>query len=259
MNLKGHQKAAYEVLIQLYTPQTVMATSIGRMCLSWYARFDNIVALMGRIPTEIPRVWFTNMISYYQTQMASHPKELRWRIEDRSARLRLISWDMSSLYARGSAQTISKDDYANEHNMLSAQLEEWKANWDPLLCDQQFLVTDFNWRLPLNSDDIVDPYRPGLLYDHPLFNNTIITMEWHSIVIMHKTQSPDISNLAADLATHSFTVCEIFECLEFWPDLPPGTLIAVQPCLAIAALFLPHEPNNNMWLRRKFALLETQG
>ncbi|PTB70628.1 hypothetical protein BBK36DRAFT_1174954 [Trichoderma citrinoviride] len=259
VNLMGHQKAAYEVLIQLYTPQTVMATSIGRMCLSWYARFDNIVALMGRIPTEIPRVWFTNMISYYQTQMASHPKELRWRIEDRSARLRLISWDMSSLYARGSAQTISKDDYANEHNMLSAQLEEWKANWDPLLCDQQFLVTDFNWRLPLNSDDIVDPYRPGLLYDHPLFNNTIITMEWHSIVIMHKTQSPDISNLAADLATHSFTVCEIFECLEFWPDLPPGTLIAVQPCLAIAALFLPHEPNNNMWLRRKFALLETQG
>ncbi|KAL6881072.1 hypothetical protein J3F83DRAFT_30955 [Trichoderma novae-zelandiae] len=261
VNLMGHQKAALQVLTKLYTPQTAMETSIGRMCLSWYARFDNIVALMGRIPTEIPREWFTAMIAYYQNQMASHPRELRWRIEDRSARLRLISYDMSSLYARGSAEKITPLDYANEHNYLSTRLEEWKANWDPLLCDEQFLVTDFNWRLPLTSDDIVDPYRPGLLYDHPLFNNTVITMEWHSIVIMHKTQSPNLSpeQLFTELRSHAFTVCELFECLEFWPDLPPGALIAVQPCLAIAGLFLPHQPSNNMWLRRKFALLETQG
>ncbi|OTA01977.1 hypothetical protein A9Z42_0023020 [Trichoderma parareesei] len=261
VNLMGHQKAAYEVLTQIYTPLTVMETSIGRMCFSWYARFDNIVALMGRIPTEIPRVWFTTMITYYQSQIACYPEDLRWRIEDRSARLRLISWDMSMLYARGSANQISKSDYANQHNYLTAQLEEWKANWDPALCDEQFLVTDFNWRLPLNSDDIVDPYRPGLLYDHPLFNNTVITMEWHSILIMHKTQSPELSNeeLFAEVSSHAFAVCELFECLEFWPDLPPGVLIAVQPCLAIAGLFLPHDPSHNMWLRRKFALLETQG
>ncbi|KAK1256083.1 hypothetical protein MKX07_008342 [Trichoderma sp. CBMAI-0711] len=261
VNLMGHQKAAYEVLTQIYTPLTVMETSIGRMCFSWYARFDNIVALMGRIPTEIPRVWFTTMITYYQSQIACYPEDLRWRIEDRSARLRLISWDMSMLYARGSANQLSKSDYANQHNYLTAQLEEWKANWDPALCDEQFLVTDFNWRLPLNSDDIVDPYRPGLLYDHPLFNNTVITMEWHSILIMHKTQSPELSNeeLFAEVSSHAFAVCELFECLEFWPDLPPGALIAVQPCLAIAGLFLPHDPSHNMWLRRKFALLETQG
>ncbi|EGR51656.1 uncharacterized protein TRIREDRAFT_56141 [Trichoderma reesei QM6a] len=261
VNLMGHQKAAYEVLTQIYTPLTVMETSIGRMCFSWYARFDNIVALMGRIPTEIPRVWFTSMITYYQNQIACNPEDLRWRIEDRSARLRLISWDMSILYARGSAKQISKSDYANQHSYLTAQLEEWKATWDPALCDEQFLVTDFNWRLPLNSDDIVDPYRPGLLYDHPLFNNTVITMEWHSILIMHKTQSPELSKeeLFTEVSSHAFAVCELFECLEFWPDLPPGALIAVQPCLAIAALFLPHDPSHNMWLRRKFALLETQG
>ncbi|KAL6883939.1 hypothetical protein HDV57DRAFT_436041 [Trichoderma longibrachiatum] len=261
VNLMGHQKAALEVLTKIFSPLTVMETSIGRMCFSWYARFDNIVALMGRIPTEIPRIWFTNMIAYYQSQMIYHPKDLRWMIEDRSARLRLISWDMSSLYARWNAKLISAPEYAEQHNHLSARLEEWRATWDPALCDGQFLVTDFNWRLPLNSDDIVDPYRPGLLYDHPLFNNTIITMEWHSILIMHKTQSPGISNeqLCADVGSHAFTVCELFECLEFWPDLPPGALIAVQPCLAIAGLFLPHEPIHNMWLRRKFALLETQG
>ncbi|KAH0497022.1 hypothetical protein TgHK011_004358 [Trichoderma gracile] len=261
VNLMGHQKAAYEILIRIYKPWTVMETAIGRMCLSWYARFDNIVALMGRIPTEIPRVWFTSMIAYYQRQIACNPKDLRWRIEDRSARLRLISWDMSILYARGSAKEISASDYADQHKYLTEQLEIWKANWDPALCDEQFLVTDFNWRLPLNSDDIVDPYRPGLLYDHPLFNNTVITMEWHSILIMHKSQAPDLSNekLLAEVSSHAFAVCELFECLEFWPDLPPGALIAVQPCLAIAALFLPHEPSHNMWLRRKFALLETQG
>jgi hypothetical protein len=257
----GHQKAAFEILTHIYTPETAMQTSIGRMCLSWYARFDNIVALMGRFPTEIPREWFTTMIAYFQTQMASNPAELRWKIEDRSARLRLISYDMSTLYARGSRKQIAPTDYANEHNFLTAQLEEWKASWDPMLCDQKHLITDFNWQRPLSPDDIVNPYRPGLLYDHPLFNNTVIMMEWHSIVIMHKTQSPNISpeQLFTELGGHAFTVCELFECLEYWPDLPPGTLIAMQPCLAIAGLFLPHQPSNNMWLRRKFALLETQG
>ncbi|EHK22350.1 uncharacterized protein TRIVIDRAFT_221632 [Trichoderma virens Gv29-8] len=261
VNLMGHQKAAFEILTQIYTPETAMQTSIGRMCLSWYARFDNIVALMGRFPTEIPREWFTTMIAYYQTQMASNPTELRWKIEDRSARLRLISYDMSTLYARGSRKQISPTDYSNEHCFLTAQLEEWKGSWDPMLCDQKHLITDFNWQRPLSPDDIVNPYRPGLLYDHPLFNSTVITMEWHSIVIMHKTQSPNISpeQLFSELGGHAFTVCELFECLEYWPDLPSGALIAVQPCLAIAGLFLPHQPSNNMWLRRKFALLEAQG
>ncbi|KAM0261653.1 hypothetical protein ACHAQJ_002104 [Trichoderma viride] len=261
VNLMGHQKAAFEILTHIYTPQTAMQSSIGRMCLSWYARFDNIVALMGRFPTEIPREWFTTMVSFYQSQMASNPTELRWKIEDRSARLRLISYDMSTLYARGSRKQIEPTDYVYEHNYLTAQLEEWKGSWDPALCDQKHLVTEFTWQRPLDPNDIVNPYRPGLLYDHPLFNNTVIMMEWHSIVIMHKSQSPDISpeQLFTELGGHAFTVCELFECMEYWPELPAGTLIAMQPCLAIAGLFLPHQPNHNMWLRQKFAILEAQG
>ncbi|KAH6607479.1 hypothetical protein Trco_003792 [Trichoderma cornu-damae] len=261
VNLMGHQKAAFEILTHIYTPQTAMQSSIGRMCLSWYARFDNIVALMGRFPTEIPREWFTTMIAYYQCQMMSNPTELRWKIEDRSARLRLISYDMSTLYARGSRKQIAPTDYANEHNYLTAQLDEWKGSWDAMLCDQKYLITDVTWQRPLDPDDIVNPYRPGLLYDHPLFNNSVIMMEWHSIVMMHKSQSPDIplEQLFAKLGGHAFAVCELFECMEYWPDLPAGTLIAMQPCLAIAGLFLQHQPTTNMWLRQKFALLESQG
>ncbi|KAL7899246.1 hypothetical protein HDV64DRAFT_223787 [Trichoderma sp. TUCIM 5745] len=261
VNLMGHQKAAFEILTRIYTPQTAMQSAIGRMCLSWYARFDNIVALMGRFPTEIPREWFTTMVAFYQSQMASNPAELRWKIEDRSARLRLISYDMSDLYARGSRQQMDPTDYALQHSHLTAQLEGWKGSWDPALCDQKHLVTDFFWRRPLDPGDIVDPYRPGVLYEYPLFNSTIITMEWHSIVIMHKSQSPDMSpeQLFAELGGHAFAVCELFECMEHWPELPAGTLIAMQPCLAIAGLFLPHQPNHHMWLRQKFAMLEAQG
>ncbi|KAL7796593.1 hypothetical protein V8C37DRAFT_352226 [Trichoderma ceciliae] len=261
INLMGHRKAAFEILTHIYTPQTVMQSPIARMCLSWYARFDNIIALMGRFPTEIPREWFIAMVAFYQSQMASDPTRLRWKIEDRSARLRLISYDMSTLYARGSRKEIAPTDYIYEHNYLTAQLEEWKGSWDLMLCDRRHLVTDFTWRRPLDPNDIVNPYRPGLLYDRPLFNNTIIMMEWHSIVLMHKSQSHEISSerLFTELGGHAFTVCELFESMEYWPGLPAGTLIAMQPCLAIAALFLPHRPNSNMWLRHKFALLEAQG
>ncbi|KAL7922369.1 hypothetical protein ACQKWADRAFT_87522 [Trichoderma austrokoningii] len=261
VNLMGHQKFALEVLTKIFTPETATQSSIGRVCVSWCARFDNIVALMGGFPTQIPREWLTTMVAFYQRQMASYPAKLRWKIEDRSARLKLISYDMSILYARGNRQEIEPTVYAYEHHRLTAQLEEWKTSWDPALCDREHLITDFPWRRPLDPNDFVDPYRPGLLFDHPLFNNSVITTEWHSIVMMHKSQSPNVSpeQLSEELRGHAFAVCEMFECMEHWPELPAGALIAMQPCLAIASLFMPRQPNHNMWLRQKFALLEVQG
>ncbi|KAK5998511.1 hypothetical protein PT974_00890 [Cladobotryum mycophilum] len=239
VNLMGHQKAAFEIITQIFTPQTVIQSPVGRMCLSWYARFDNTVALLGGFPTEIPREWFTSLVGFYQIQVASNPEELRWKIEERCARLRLISYDMSILYARNSRGPISPPDYNIEHERLSKQLDDWKNTWDPAL----------------------HPYAPGVLYDHPLFNNTAIITEWNSVVMMHKSQSPNLpsESLSRELGQHAFEVCQNFAVIEQWPSAPAGILIAMQPCLSIAALFLPHLPNHNMWLRSKFALLESLG
>lgn len=261
VNLMGHQKAALEILTSIFTPQTVMQTAMGRMCLSWYARFDNFVALMGGFPTDLPREWFQAMVDFYQSEKAAHPAELRWVIEEWSSRLRLISYDMSILFAKGSRGQISPEDFIKEHEAIDKRLVEWKEKRDPALLDQRYLITDFPPPESIPSDDIVDPYTVGILYDFPLFHATVLCAEWNSIMIMHKCQSsgirPDI--LFADLNRHAYRTCQYFETLEFWPSTPRGVLVLIQACIAIAALFLPQDARHHMWFRRKFALLETMG
>lgn len=261
VNLMGHQKAAFEIITKLFNSQTVMQTPMGRMCLSWYARFDNFVALMGGFPTDLPREWFTAKAEYYRSQMEANPDAIRWKLDNSSARLRIIGYDMSILFARGSRGQISHEQFIVEHDQITEALVDWKTNLDPAVLDPKYLVTDFSYRRPPDPDDIVDPYCPDILYDFPLFTTTLLRAEWNSIMIMHKCQSsgmrPDI--LFAQLRHHAYRTCQYFETIEFWPKTPPGVLILVQACIAIATLFLPQDARHHMWIRRKFALLERMG
>lgn len=257
----GHQKAAFEIITKIFSPQTVMQTPMGRMCLSWYARFDNFVALMGGFPTDLSRDWFTAKVDYYQFQIDAHPEIIRWKLDNSSARLRLIGYDMSILFARGSRGQMSTEQFIMEHNELTNALVGWKETLDPAVVDPNYLVRNFNPRHPPDPDDIVDPYSPGILYDFPLFTTTLLCAEWNSIMIMHKCQSsgmrPDI--LFAELRHHAYATCQYFETLEYWPATPKGVLILIQACIAIATLFLPQDARHHMWIRRKFALLERKG
>lgn len=181
----GHQKAAFEIITKIFTPESAMQTPMGRMCLSWYARFDNFVALMGGFPTDLPREWFNAMIAFHKSQATANPDELRWKIDERSARLRLITYDMSLVFLRGSRGQILPAEMIERHEKLLNRLLDWKNTWDPALSDPSHLVTEFPQKRQLDLDDFVDPCAPGILYEDPLFSTTLISLEWHSIMIMH--------------------------------------------------------------------------
>jgi hypothetical protein len=165
------------------------------------------------------------------------------------------------LYARGSRGQIDSQDFTKEHNRITKELQDWKSNWDAALSDPKYLVMDFSYEEDIDHDDIVNPYMPGLLYEQPLFTNTLISTEWTSIMIMHLSQSSDIpaEQVFMEMAKHAYTICQYFETVEFWPLKPKGALIPLQPCISIAALFLPRDHRHQMWIRRKFALLDTMG
>ncbi|RFN51264.1 transcription factor [Fusarium flagelliforme] len=245
VNLMGHQKAAFGIITSIFTPQTVMRTPVGRMCLSWYARFDSFVALMGGFPTDLPREWFQAMLDFYKSGVAANPEEVYWKIDEWSAQLRLISYDMSILFARGSRGQISPEDFIKEHELINQRLIDWKEKRDPALQDSKYLVRDFPPPETLDPEDFVNPYTVGILYERPLFDVTVLCMR------------PD--QLFADLNRHAYRTCQYFETLEFWPSTPRGVLVLIQACIAIAALFCPQDARHHMWFRRKFALLETMG
>lgn len=257
----GHQKAAFQVIRKIFTPDTVMHTPVGRACIDWYTRYDCYVAIMGGFPTDLPREWFNRMNEYNESQLGASPDEFRWKISSRSTQLRSISYDMSMLYARGSRGQIGPEDFTKEHKRITNELLEWKSTWDAALSVPEYLVTDFSYQRDVVPGDIVNPYMLGLLYEQPLFTNTLITTEWTSIMIMHLSQSSDIpaEQVFIEMAKHAYTICQYFETVEFWPLKPKGALIPLQPCISIAALFLPRDSRHQMWVRRKFALLDTMG
>ncbi|KAG6000988.1 hypothetical protein E4U43_001443 [Claviceps pusilla] len=260
-NLMGHQKAAFQVIRKIFSPESVLKTVIGRACLDWYTRYDCFVALMGGFPTDLPKEWFHMMNNYHQSRVVAKPDDLKCKISLRSTELRAISYDMSMLYARGSRGQIEPEEFAREHSKITQKLLEWKSSWNAVLSLPEYLVTDFSYRTMADPDDIVDPYMPGLLYRGPLFTNTLINTEWESIMIMHLSQSSDTpaEQVFMEMAKHAYTICQYFEAVEYWPLKPKGALIPLQCCVSLASLFLPRDSRHQMWARRKLALFDTLG
>jgi hypothetical protein len=167
---------------------------------------------------------------------------------------------MSIVFAKGSRGQLSAEEFREEHMKLTHRLDEWKNHWDPSLIDPSVAVKDFPESEPL-ANSIVNPYTPGLIFKPPLFSTTLLSIEWHSIKIMHMTQALYIGpeKMLAELSSHAYATAQYFEALEFWPFTPKGVLVAIQACISIAAVFLPPDERNQSWVRRKLASTEVQG
>ncbi|KAL2153229.1 hypothetical protein VTH82DRAFT_4384 [Thermothelomyces myriococcoides] len=261
VNLMGHQNAAHEVFSKLFTPQTVMQTPIGRAALMWYARFDVFISIMGSFKTSLSREWFTVPVDFYESRAAEEPQNLAWKMEACAARMRLLSQEMSHLYAQGAKQEVTTEDYIAEHRRLSAIWEEWKNAWDLALQDPAYLVNDFPGNPTPDPDDIVNPFAPAVLFRPPLFTSTLMTCEYHSISLMHASQAAEklTEKDRVRLTEHAHAICQIFEAVELWPHSPAGSLAVLQAPLAIAALYLPRDVKHHMWIRRKLAMIESIG
>ncbi|SPQ23569.1 8831b7e2-909d-4446-a1f8-2443dc46b33e [Thermothielavioides terrestris] len=261
INLMGHQKAAFEVLTNLFTPQSAMQTPVGRAAVTWYARYDVFIGIMGNFGTSLSREWFLAAVEHYESRAAAEPQNVGWKIEACSARLRLVSMEMSLLYAKGAKQEVTEEEYTAEHCALSAALDDWKNGWDPALTDAAFLVTNFPGSQAAESDDAANPFGPGALFRAPLFASTLLTCEYHSVALMHASQSA--AKLTEDdrsrLMERAHAICQICGTVELWPQSPPGSLIILHSCLAIAALYMRPDARHHLWVRRKFAVLETMG
>lgn len=54
-NVVGHQKAAHRMLLELYSPETIMEDELQRKILSWYSRFGLTAGLISGYETVLGR------------------------------------------------------------------------------------------------------------------------------------------------------------------------------------------------------------
>jgi hypothetical protein len=169
--------------------------------------------------------------------------------------------DMSTVFARIGKGEITFDQFISENEAMRRRIEAWQTDMDPALQDKRFLVHDFSGARPPDPHDIVDPYIPGKIYSGPLWVMNVSMIDWHSIGLMHQYQTALTMKTqpSSELGLKAFESCQLFESVEFFPESPPGTILALQASLGIAALFLPRDEAHAMWARRKLAAIESQG
>ena len=238
-----------------------MESQLSRVILGWYMRFDVFAGLLGGFDMVLSREWFSSSHEYCQKQVEFDPTDLNWKIELAISKLRLIAMDMGNVFARIGKGQIGIDQFIQENEAVGGRLDAWRSEMDPALQDERYLVNEFSDTRLADPRSIVNPYLPGKIYCGPLWTMNVSTIDWYSIWLMHKYQTALIVQMqpSSDLGEKAYECCQLLESVEFFPESPPGTLVALQASLGIAALFLPRDDAHTMWARRKLASIESQG
>ncbi|MCJ1397549.1 hypothetical protein MMC11_000743 [Xylographa trunciseda] len=261
VNLLSHQKAAYEMLLEIYTPETIMQTETSRKILGWYTRFDIFAGLMSGDKTVLSREWIAASEVYYTELAKQEPSNLDYQIESNIATHRLIAIDMTLLFARLPRGDISMSDFHVENDLIARRIFSLKQQLAPILAKDEYRVWTFDGAPERDPNDIVDPYVPGLLYYGPLFTVNYIKINWYAIESMHRYQTSTILQQPPppDLYRLAIEQCRLLEAIEYWSGSPAGAVLPAQASLAMNCLFLPRDEKHIMWCRRKLAKVESMG
>ena len=228
VNLFGHQKAAYGILLELYSPETVSETEVRRRILSWYSRFDLFAGLMAGHSTVLSREWFYASDNYYRSQMLKDPESLDFKIEGAVAGHRLIAMDLATLFAKLPRGEISITDFIRENKIIGQRIENWMSPMSQFLSNRKYLVTSFEAAEDRDVDDIVDPYVPGGLLSGDLWSVNFMMLDWIGIELMHKHQTALMlqQEPPSEMQSLALDICRLFETIEYWPQSRPGAILS---------------------------------
>lgn len=265
----GHQKAAQEILTQLFTPQSIVATPMGRIMLCWYMRIDLLLAPIWGLEPALPRLWHENLEAHAKTQLATLTSSdtntvLPWIIELADTQLRILFRDMSAVTSLRKSGVLTDEEFQAMHKKLALRLREWKDTLHPALTDPSRLAPSAK-REHRKTSGLFNYYETAVpLYESPLQATTMLLCHWHVMVLMHLSQVSgegmvEASGMLGGMGGNAEAVCQMSEAAEDWANAPRSVVKRMNSTLLTVAMFMPQRQPEQMWLRRKFAWLERQG
>lgn len=265
INLVGHHRAAHTMLLQIFEPQPMMESELGRRIFSWYSRFDLIAGLMSGNVTQLDRKWFEANTKWYHSQVdhdTDNDLDIDGILADLVSSNRLLGFDMATLYAKLPRQEIAMDEFHRENDKIIDRLSDLKRRIESIN-DGYYTVQHFPEAKsrPLTEEDIVDPYVPGGLFKDALWNLNFMWMDWYSIEQMHKYQAATLLKqpISPQMEAISLEQCRIYEAIDRWQEAPTGALLWCHASLGLTVVFLQKDEKHIMWCRRKLANIERMG
>lgn len=260
VNLLGHQKAAYQLLTDLFTPQTIMQDETRRKIITWYIRFDLFAGMMSGGETSLTREWFSASADFYKRQARDRPSDLGARFEEYFASSRLLATDVALLFASKTKNAISDEQFKSSVESLSRDFEVFGRTIENAFTDPSCFVKAFP-RAPSSTEQDLFGYQdPNFMYGGDFATmNFVLTDHWaidlmfkyQLSLAMEQTPSPELTEIA-------MKKCKMFEAIQYG-DESPAAILGCQASLGIQCLFLPKEERYTKWARRKFACIEQLG
>lgn len=259
VNLMGHQKAAFEMLTRLYTPQSITQTDFLLKVILWYIRFDLFVGFQSGGEAVLGRDWYEAVHECYVQKVRENPDDIAMKYEERFAHSRLVAKDSNDLFARAGKGLVSPQDFMAQLPILKEKVETLEQNLGSVIMDETHKVKNIPGEL--DPDDIVNPYEPNVIWGGPFWTSNFLCLDIWGIVFMYNISvSMALKQpFHPDVTRQAYRAVQVFEAICAYPDAPPGALIEAQVCFAIATLFLPKDPKTVWWIRRTFAKIEAAG
>lgn len=260
-NLLGHEKAAYQILTDLFKPETITQDETRRKIAAWYIRFDLFAGIMGGGETKLSREWFAAVQEHYRRQSRDRPDDVSAKLEDFLCSSRLLATDSTLLLAGRKKGTVGDEEFETKTRELLQQYSDFGHTVETAFAEPSNFVKSFpNAPLP-SEDDIVDYRDPKFLYGEELFTMNYVLLDFWAIDLnfkhqlaatLQQTPTPEMEALA-------LKKCKMIEAIQQSGLGQKGALLGCQASLGIASVFLPKDKKHVDWCRRKFALIEQLG
>ncbi|KAK3672027.1 hypothetical protein LTR78_007996 [Recurvomyces mirabilis] len=260
-NLLGHQRAAHQLLMDLFTPQTIMQDETRRRIIAWYIRFDLFAGLLAGNETNLDRAWFAVCADFYDLQARERPSDLGAKFEGFFSTARLLATDVTLLFAARHRDSISDEDFDKRVSDLTRQFDEFRTTLKNAFEGPSSYVQEFPLAPPPSADDLTNFRDPYFLYGGDLFTMNYVLIDFWAIDLHFKMSLASIRRQSPppDLREIALKKCKMFEAIQYYDKGPAGGIIGCQASLGIASLCLPHDKKHIDWCRQKFALIEQNG
>ena len=261
-NLMTHQQAACQIIKTTYTPESIMQSETSRTLFSWYVRLDIFVSYMANSPSFIGHEWFEAFYKKAKILEEMHPDNEQYMLEAIVAEQRLLGRKMSALFAKPAGGEITMADFSQQNHILAQKVEEWTGRVRSLrTTHSQHLVWKFPNKRPLMSDDIVNPFEAGLIFDSTWFTVNYLLLDCLAVELMHKLQTATVLQqpIPEEVPQSSLKQCQIFEAMQEYEGAPNGSFLSAQVTVAMICLFIPREDRYISWCRRMLAKFENSG
>ncbi|CAI6337554.1 unnamed protein product [Periconia digitata] len=259
VNLMGHQKAAYDMLVRRYSPETIVQSNFLLKIVLWYIRFDLFVGFQSGGEAVLSREWYVAVHERYMQRKAENPDSLQLRYEERFAYTRVIAKDVHDLFLRKGRGQMSDEETMQQFAVMDGKLRNLDENIDPELMDTNKKIK----RLQGNPDPngIFNGSEPNVIWGGEYYMSNFVLLDLYGILFMyHLSISMAMRKpFEPDMVQKAYQTAQMFEALCQLPNAPPGAIFEAQATIAIAMLFLPKDPTTRDWCRRSFVKIESSG